>query len=593
MEALGDYGDFMTEFNLATEKLLDILGFLRTHTSSDSVRFYGADDDGALSEYKHQKIRWLHEMHQLVEHQYSTWRRIVEEMYAKSTAEEALLYLSASNASISNVTQTPTTEHSPAQLRSVSKEKGPTSNPKREMDTAACSQKQRTQVSSSTSTPATPMSEVDGKRTFATEASEMECRQYRFIDCTRQAAYSRKESERYLGEVAAAREEAATKDETARQEAGRLEAARREEAALQEAIIKEVEQQEAARIEAARQEAERQEAERQQALLQEASRRETARQEAARKEETEKLEAARQDAALQEAARKSSHLNQVNRRGGPPPPELGRKRFRTGKAKRIVVDTGPEAMRLMELLNIEEAPDTTQLTDTCKLLLKMMQSRLAMLQIQQLGIDYSINGACLQPDRVVESQLSADERLVSELWRLKAAKEMSLTLQYRVRRWFLQVFRHTEFRRPADLKRSVGWEIKRLGSICGISQEEFSDEMTKGKKLDLLCGGHVGLLVMIPLGMVGSWEVLGIPVKHAEAVNSVLEQSPWARVMCSVGRALDAVLSGQGAASPELKDILTAAPDISRLPSASLRKLLQPYCVTPCECQLLSRQAEL
>lgn len=180
--------------------------------------------------------------------------------------------------------------------------------------------------------------------------------------------------------------------------------------------------------------------------------------------------------------------------------------------------------------------------------------------------------------------------LAGSLNRLKAlqAHDFLTSLQSRILQ--VSLFRQLCLLRPPHLGRVPSELYSGLSKASGVSVKMIQSHATTGQKIYLGCGGHVGLVLLLPYDerITGIKVVLGpllrsIPVKDVE-VLAEFARDGWAAKMCSFCTAVILSAAGNNSPLPEpVEEMLREIqPPRAIEDREHLLRLLDP--LEPCNC---------
>ncbi|VUC27420.1 unnamed protein product [Clonostachys rosea] len=111
----------------------------------------------------------------------------------------------------------------------------------------------------------------------------------------------------------------------------------------------------------------------------------------------------------------------------------------------------------------------------------------------------------------------------------------------------------------------------------------------QGKRLNMMCGGHVGLVFLLPLlrddGKTGVPHMPKFSDRELNFLSALIRKARTARTLCSLGlNMIKAARSGKQPPSQELRDLSLQLMDTDCLDVEKILNLLKPWAARPCEC---------
>ncbi|CAH0003440.1 unnamed protein product [Clonostachys byssicola] len=113
--------------------------------------------------------------------------------------------------------------------------------------------------------------------------------------------------------------------------------------------------------------------------------------------------------------------------------------------------------------------------------------------------------------------------------------------------------------------------------------------LKQGRRLNMMCGGHVGLIFLLPLLQDdGGISVPHIPIfkeHELQFLNDLVRKARTVRTLCSLGlNLIKAARSGEQPPPQELSDLSLQLMDTDCLDVEKILNLLQPWASRPCKC---------
>ncbi|CAH0046956.1 unnamed protein product [Clonostachys solani] len=113
--------------------------------------------------------------------------------------------------------------------------------------------------------------------------------------------------------------------------------------------------------------------------------------------------------------------------------------------------------------------------------------------------------------------------------------------------------------------------------------------MKQGRRLNMMCGGHVGLIFLLPLlrndGSIGVPHVPVFTEKELKFLSALVRKARTVRTLCSLGlNVIKAARRGDQPPSQELRDLSLQLMDTDCLDVGKLLNLFEPWAARPCKC---------
>lgn len=242
-----------------------------------------------------------------------------------------------------------------------------------------------------------------------------------------------------------------------------------------------------------------------------------------------------------------------------------------------------------------QRPDKTIIAEACMQLVTSMQSKQSFQQAQRLfaAVPLARNNFQIAS---IPSDLDIEKRTLLLLQNLRPLVLREPVAQYIERRCAFVLYRElTSRRRSQGLQTMPCGEHARLAQMAGMQENAFISLVEWGKRLYLLCGGHLGLLVTIPVdstvfprGTFSKKQIRSITMDQAGTLADALRDNEWARTMCTLGMALDEHLFGDTSEqTPQTLSILGPDQDLKALTRRDIDRLLRPYVTRRCQCTFI------
>ncbi|CAH0036793.1 unnamed protein product [Clonostachys rhizophaga] len=128
-----------------------------------------------------------------------------------------------------------------------------------------------------------------------------------------------------------------------------------------------------------------------------------------------------------------------------------------------------------------------------------------------------------------------------------------------------------------------------VASMSPFPSNTIMNFLKQGRRLNMMCGGHVGLIFLLPLLRDdGCGEVPHIPTfteRELKFLNDLVRKARTVRTLCSLGlNLIKAASSGEQPPPQELADLSLQLMDTDCLDVEKILNLLDPWAARPCKC---------
>lgn len=141
--------------------------------------------------------------------------------------------------------------------------------------------------------------------------------------------------------------------------------------------------------------------------------------------------------------------------------------------------------------------------------------------------------------------------------------------------------------------------VQQIAAAAGTSYESTRDQISTGKKLFFLTGGHPGLLALMPLdgedeGLVSDTFQRNMMSLTFKGVRDIFyhmsaswgNQGTRLQALCALGKEVEAMVDTSRGVVPEsLKIFIDKTLDFEKMKMDDLDKFLEPWYKKPCQCE--------
>ena len=214
----------------------------------------------------------------------------------------------------------------------------------------------------------------------------------------------------------------------------------------------------------------------------------------------------------------------------------------------------------MRLSPEERADEFSRLPESCQLLYHAMHGEAAMEQVRELvRLSQQPSHAPLDTPTFSKDMPDWLARVVNCCRRLDCISAPGFVAKLRVRYWQVYLRRELDSRRPDGLQRNLPHNLEEVAKNCGWTKGRFKKQVGKGRLLDDICGGHIGLLVLLPIpGLCDksfntTRNIFGLKSNEKTAFRLYQEQSRENKLLCAFGSEALAIILHQRALSERMK----------------------------------------